>query len=81
MANMSYCRFENTVNDFYDCIENIDSLNEESLQTEFEAREALIYAAQHLLFKLGLEDLYDMAGFEDCIKELNDITKQSFYCE
>lgn len=81
MANMSYCRFENTLNDFYDCIENIDSLDEESSKSEFEAREALIYAAQHLLVKLGFDYLFDMAAFEDRIKELNDITKQTFYCE
>jgi len=24
MANMSYCRFENTLNDLYDCIHNIE---------------------------------------------------------
>ena len=24
MANMSYCRFENTLNDLYDCIDNIE---------------------------------------------------------
>ena len=24
MANMSYCRFENTYNDLIDCIENMD---------------------------------------------------------
>lgn len=81
MANMSYCRFENTLNDFYDCIENIDSLDEESSKSEFESREALIYAAQHLLMKLGLEDLFDIQGFQDRIEELNDITKQSVYCE
>ena len=25
MANMSYCRFENTYNDLLDCLENIES--------------------------------------------------------
>ena len=25
MPNMSYCRFENTYNDFLDCINNIDT--------------------------------------------------------
>jgi len=25
MANMSYCRFENTVRDMHDCIRNIDA--------------------------------------------------------
>ena len=30
MANMSYCRFENTLSDFYDCLDNLDNINSES---------------------------------------------------
>ena len=30
MANMSYCRFENTLSDFYDCHYNLDDINSES---------------------------------------------------
>lgn len=27
MANMSYCRFQNTLNDFIDCVENLDNIS------------------------------------------------------
>lgn len=80
---MSYCRFENTLDDFNDCVENINSLNKQSTEYEFEARENLIYSARNLLLKLELEDLHDMEGFKDCIKKLNYFSKhkQSFYRE
>lgn len=40
MANMSYCRFENTLNDLRDCYYNMDS-NDLS-ETEFHKRKQMI---------------------------------------
>lgn len=34
MANMSYCRFQNTVPDLQDCCEALDELGFESLSSE-----------------------------------------------
>ena len=28
--NMSYCRFENTLSDFYDCLDNLEEITSES---------------------------------------------------
>ena len=41
MANMSYCRFQNTLGDLEDCFENIDDIQNMS-DEEKEAREQLI---------------------------------------
>jgi len=51
MANMSYCRFENTLNDFRDCL---SALREEGLECvdsirEFEAREDLVSTAKKFI--------------------------------
>ena len=48
MANMSYCRFENTLGDFRDCLR---ALREEGIQgidsqSERECAESLFFAAQ-----------------------------------
>lgn len=40
MANMSYCRFENTLEDLQDCYDNID--NDNLSLSEKEARKKLI---------------------------------------
>ena len=34
MANMSYCRFQNTLGDFEDCVDAIDNAKELSLKEE-----------------------------------------------
>ena len=41
MANMSYCRFENTVQDLRDCYENMGEVDEGNLH-EVRAREQLV---------------------------------------
>ena len=47
MSNMSYCRFENTVNDLEDCAEH---MNDENLsETEEKAREQLIDLCRDIL--------------------------------
>jgi hypothetical protein len=44
MANMSYCRFENTLNDLRDCYRNIDETD--LSRTEAAARKQLIELCQ-----------------------------------
>jgi hypothetical protein len=44
MANMSYCRFENTLSDLRDCYRNID--NTDLSRTEIAARKQLIELCQ-----------------------------------
>jgi hypothetical protein len=41
MSNMSYCRFENTLNDLKDCFNHIDNVDNLS-ESEKRARERLI---------------------------------------
>lgn len=43
---MSYCRFENTLNDLIDCEENL--LNEDLSQREHEARQELVELCQRI---------------------------------
>jgi hypothetical protein len=38
MANMSYCRFENTYNDLLDCLENIESEAENERDERYRIR-------------------------------------------
>lgn len=50
MSNMSYCRFENTLSDFKDCLESLESDGLDDLSdTEEEAAEALADAARKYL--------------------------------
>lgn len=42
MSNMSYCRFSNTVNDLYDCFDNMDEQTDELSDGERKARLELI---------------------------------------
>jgi len=43
MANMSYCRFHNTLKDLRDCLEHMDErLDPESDSEEYHARKRLI---------------------------------------
>ena len=41
MSNMSYCRFQNTLNDLYDCYDHIDEIDKSDLM-EKSARKSLI---------------------------------------
>jgi len=42
MANMSYCRFENTAPDLRDCEEHWDDLDEDSTSHELVGRRAIL---------------------------------------
>ena len=54
MANMSYCRFENTYKDLVDCYENMENVNSES---EKRYRQRLIKLCQNIIDECSdLED-------------------------
>lgn len=73
MANMSYCRFQNTALDLRDCVNNLRSLdpNDISMNTtdERNARERIIEMAADLLEEIGVE--IDRHELEGAIFELN----------
>lgn len=65
MANMSYCRFENTVPDFVDCTEHIeDALTER----EDRYRRTLINGCADVFDMLGVS--YDRDALEDAMQRL-----------
>ena len=53
MANMSYCRFENTVKDLYDCSKNMDDTD--LSETEEKARLRLIRICKEIAEDYGWE--------------------------
>ena len=59
MSNMSYCRFQNTVTDFSDCVSHIRSIDptDTSFNTtqERRSRARIIQMAADLLEELGIE--------------------------
>ena len=52
MANMSYCRFENTLKDLYDCYESMDDDLEDD-DPENDARRNLIQLCKDIVDKWG----------------------------
>lgn len=59
MANMSYCRFENTFKDLQDCYMNMDDVDNSS---EHQYREKLIQLCKEITADYGDVDFGD--GFE-----------------
>jgi hypothetical protein len=53
MANMSYCRFENTLNDLVDCFQNI-SEEAENMRDERSRKQMIRYLFENIDF---IEDL------------------------
>lgn len=53
MSNMSYCRFENTVADVLDCIDNWDNVESDS---EIDARFELLALARQIVEDFGEEE-------------------------
>jgi len=51
MANLSYCRFENTARDLSDCVEAIDNqeISKESSDSELEGLRCLLILAREVL--------------------------------
>lgn len=54
MANMSYCRFENTASDLQDCYENMEETDDLS-SYEVSARKRLIRLAVEIAIEYGHE--------------------------
>jgi len=85
MANMSYCRFRNTLLAFQDCssvvedlIESEGSADEALDGEELSAAKQLITAASNLLFELSLaldcEDVTDVADESEASRLHNLLT-------
>jgi hypothetical protein len=55
MANMSYCRFENTAEDLQDVVDEWNSLDEYSNPSEIEAKNRIIFMAKEILENEGYE--------------------------
>lgn len=56
MANMSYCRFENTVQDMEDCLEHMDTpLEDLSSDYERSARKKIVEVARDIIDAYGHE--------------------------
>jgi hypothetical protein len=57
MANMGYCRFENTLGDLRDCYEHLDDDVEELNEYEKRARKALIALCQEIAANTDEDDV------------------------
>jgi hypothetical protein len=57
MANMSYCRFENTCLDLRDCLKNWDSATSD---TEIMYRKEILDLAKEIVEYYGEEDDYEI---------------------
>lgn len=84
MSNMSYCRFQNTLSDFRDCVENIRNLNPEdngqNNRYELAARVGLVELSMALLEELGYEIVGDMTP-EKAVSDLGyDSEDEDEYC-
>ncbi|MCA1800577.1 MAG: hypothetical protein LC687_04065 [Actinobacteria bacterium] len=63
MANMSYCRFENTLADLRDCIENFE--DDQLSTSEFNAREEMIELCMEIAEEYADADFSGEENFED----------------
>jgi hypothetical protein len=65
MANMSYCRFQNTVSDLTDCHYNLMSnLDPKQERSEYQARLRLIQTCSFILHAAGVDHELDMTEVE-----------------
>lgn len=55
MANMSYCRFQNTLNDLRDCYDNLD--DSDMSEEEVKARRRLVKVCQSIIDDAEFLDL------------------------
>lgn len=58
MANMSYCRFRNTLEDFKDCVDALehfmyDNVNDVTSDEEIKAAESMVHMAFNIVDELG----------------------------
>lgn len=63
MANMSYCRFQNTLTDLLDCYRNMDDDDLDEYETE--ARTALISLCIDIADEYGDEATEEYVGEEE----------------
>lgn len=66
MANMSYCRFQNTSRDLHDCYESLDA---ELSEDEREARNRLVRTCAKVLIFAGVE--ISEQALKDALKEVD----------
>lgn len=66
MANMSYCRFQNTSRDLHDCYEKLDA---ELSEDEREARNRLVRTCAKVLIFAGVE--ISEQALKDALKEVD----------
>lgn len=66
MANMSYCRFQNTSRDLHDCYEHLDAKLSED---EREARNRLVRTCAKVLIFAGVE--ISEQALKDALKEVD----------
>ena len=66
MANMSYCRFENTNNDLVDCLNALEEEGMDTLESrrEQEAAEDIVYTAKRFI------EAYETAKSEAAAREM-----------
>lgn len=66
MANMSYCRFENTLRDLMDCLNAIEEEGLDTLESKYEreAAEDLVYTAKRFI------DAYESAKSDKAALEM-----------
>ncbi len=57
---MSYCRFENTLNDLYDCVNSMDKSNTELSKRELAAKSHLIRLCKRIADDFDESDLEEM---------------------
>lgn len=80
--NMSYCRFQNTVTDFRDCLENLRSLEPEdrdhNTANERRARRELILDAATMMQELGVDDVFDTHALLRLVDALDQEPAEEF---
>lgn len=73
MANMSYCRFRNTLSDLVDCKEALEAL-EKSPSEDTELRDEELNAAKQLVSEcLNILDLFDLEDDEFTAHNIDDV--------
>ena len=73
MANMSYCRFRNTLEDFRDCVDALqhfeysdEDADETLSDEEARAAESLMELAFDIVDELGFVTQYGEFNYEEC---------------
>jgi uncharacterized protein YeeX (DUF496 family) len=66
MANMSYCRFENTLNDLRDCEEALNNIYDEVTEMSSYEKNALVELVELCKY---ISDNWDVEEVQDIINE------------